>query len=180
MKKYQELLSFWFEELTPEQHFIASETVDTAIRGRFQDLYLQAEKCELWQWRSEPEGALAEIILLDQFSRNLFRGHADAFKNDNLALALAQNAVSKEMDKKLPIERRAFMYMPYMHSESIVVHEEAIRLFSQPGLEGNLAFEKSHLQTLKRFDRYPHRNLVLGRKNTPEEEQFLEKNPRGF
>ena len=133
----------------------------------------RAARCELWAWRGTPEGRLAEVLVLDQFSRNAWRDTARAFAQDPLALALAQEAVAGGHDLALPPPRRAFLYMPYMHSESLAVHEEALRLFGQPELAFNLDFERRHQAIVARFGRYPHRNAVLGRASTAEELDFL-------
>ena len=123
---------------------------------------------------------LAEIIILDQFSRNIHRGTPDAFAADPLALALAQEAVSSGADQALPVSRRAFLYMPFMHSESQAIHELAVRLFSASGLAENLKAELRHQAIITRFGRYPHRNSILGRISTPEEEAFLEEPGSSF
>ncbi|MGP1693328.1 MAG: DUF924 family protein, partial [Giesbergeria sp.] len=119
-------------------------------------------------------GLLAEIIVLDQFSRNVYRDNARAFASDALALALAQEMVAGAHDTALPVAQRAFAYLPFMHSESLAIHSQALLLFDQPGLEGNLRFERLHQDILQRFGRYPHRNAALGRRSTPEEEAFLQ------
>lgn len=118
--------------------------------------------------------------MLDQFSRNIYRHTPLAFAYDDLALALAREAVEKGMDKALIPAHKAFLYMPYMHSESIPVHKVALRLFGQPGLEANLEYEKKHKTIIDRFGRYPHRNHVLGRLSTPEELEFLKQPGSSF
>lgn len=170
---YQDILKFWFEETKPKQYFEKEEAFDALIRQRFSEVHRAAAQCELYGWRTRPEGRLAEIIVLDQFSRNLFRDSPRAFACDGMALVLAQEAVSSGADRALPAKQCAFLYMPYMHSESSLVHREAERLFSQPGLEENLKFERRHRAVIERFGRYPHRNAVLGRESTPEEKAFL-------
>jgi uncharacterized protein (DUF924 family) len=117
---------------------------------------------------------LAEVIVLDQFSRNIHRGTARAFACDPLALGLAQEAVALRADLQLEPALRAFIYMPYIHSESGLIHTEALRLLSAPGLEPNLESEVQHKAIIDRFGRYPHRNLALGRPSTAEELAFLE------
>jgi uncharacterized protein (DUF924 family) len=168
-----DVLDFWFGELTPEQWYKASDDVDAGIARRFGSLHAAAARCELFNWRASPEGRLAEIIVLDQFSRNIFRGQAAAFAQDALALALAQEAVRAGADALLRAAQRAFLYLPYMHSESAVIHAAALMLFDQPELENNLDFEQQHKAIIDRFGRYPHRNAVLGRVSTPEELAFL-------
>lgn len=167
------VLDFWFTALTPEQWYTQSDAVDATITARFGATHSAAALCELFGWRASPEGRLAEIIALDQFSRNMFRGSAGAFAQDALALALAQEAVVAGADMTLPPVQRAFLYLPYMHSESTVIHAVALTLFDAPGLENNLDFERQHKAIIDRFGRYPHRNAVLGRVSTPDEVAFL-------
>jgi uncharacterized protein (DUF924 family) len=168
-----EVLHFWFHEIESRLWFSKDSKFDDLIRERFTGIYHQVASCETYEWRKTPKGRLAEIIVLDQFSRNMFRDSALAFKNDTLALALAQEAVASGDDKKLSLIERSFLYMPYMHSESEKIHEEAVRLFSQKGLEGNLEFELLHKEMIDRFGRYPYRNEILGRDSTREELEFL-------
>lgn len=167
------VLRFWFEEIEPAAWWRKDAGFDALVGERFGALLASAARCELWSWRSTPEGRLAEILVLDQFSRNIHRDTAQAFAQDPLALALAQEAVAGGHDLPLPPARRAFVYMPYMHSESSAVHEQALRLFSQPELAFNLEFERRHKAIVDRFGRYPHRNAILGRPSTPEELAFL-------
>ena len=171
--KAQDILHFWFEELTDKQHFAKDEALDELIRSRFCPTLEAAARCELVAWRATPEGALAEIIVLDQFSRNIYRDSPRAFAQDSLALALAQGLVASGHDKQLSVKQRHFAYMPYMHSESPLIHEQAVQLFSQPGLEDGLDFELRHQAIITRFGRYPHRNAVLGRASSAKELAFL-------
>lgn len=167
------VLEFWFEDIEPAKWWKKNAAFDERVRHRFGRLHEQASRGELFGWRSSPQGRLAEIIVLDQFSRNIWRDDARAFACDGMALVLAQEAVAMGVDQALPVERRAFLYMPYMHSESLAIHEQAMRLFDAPGLESNLKFERRHMEILQRFGRYPHRNAVLGRQSTAEEDAFL-------
>ena len=168
-----DILHIWFTELTPEQHFAKDATLDESIRTRFGPTLDAAARCELFAWRATPEGRLAEILVLDQFSRNVYRDTARAFAQDALALALAQELVASGQDRSLPTAQRVFAYMPYMHSESLLIHQQALALFSQTGLEGSLAFEHKHRKILEQFGRYPHRNQILGRASTASEIAFL-------
>lgn len=168
-----DILRFWFSELTPQQHFAKDVALDESIRTRFGPTLEAAARCELFPWRATPEGRLAEILVLDQFSRNVYRDTVRAFAQDALALALAQELVTSGQDHSLPTAQRVFAYMPYMHSESALIHEQALKLFAQPGMENNLDFERRHKAIIDRFGRYPHRNAVLGRTSTPEELAFL-------
>lgn len=169
---YDDVLQFWFEQSTPAQWWQKDARFDAAIRSRFGELHAAAARAELWTWRDTPAGRLAEIIVVDQFSRNLYRDDARAFACDPLALALAQEAVRTGADKDIAAERRAFVYMPYMHSESKVIHSVAVDLFRERA-PGNLDYELRHKAIIDRFGRYPHRNAALGRDSTPEEIAFL-------
>lgn len=173
MLDFREVIFFWFEQIDSSYWFKKDEQFDLQIKARFLNYYKSVTRGETSHWRQSPEGRLAEILVLDQFTRNMFRGTARSFEGDELALKLAKEAVAAGDDLKLPIQQRAFLYMPYMHSEDQRTHEEAVRLFSQPGLENNLKFEILHKKIIDRFGRYPHRNDVLGRKSTPEELAFL-------
>lgn len=173
------VLKFWFEELTPEDWFRKSDDLDSLIKARFSKLLEGASQGELFPWRDTAEGRVAEIIVLDQFSRNIHRGTPKSFSSDPLALGLSQELVIQKLDKDLPLMMRSFAYMPYMHSESKIIHLEAIKLFSIEGLETNLDFEVQHKLIIDRFGRYPHRNEILGRTSTKEELEFL-KDHKGF
>lgn len=177
---YQQVLEFWFEEIEPRQWWVKDENLDTLIRDRFAVLYDKAKSCELFSWRSRPEGRLAEIITLDQFPRNMFRDTPDAFATDSLALALAQEAVSLGFDQSLTPSQRSFLYMPYMHSESRAIHEVAVPLFRKNANESAYEYELKHKEIIDRFGRYPHRNEILGRASTPEEVEFLKLPGSGF
>lgn len=175
-----DVLRFWFEEATPAQWWAKSDDFDRQIEARFGALHAAAMRGELYAWRHGADGAdpadgrLAEIIVLDQFSRNIHRGRREAFAGDGMALVLAQEAIAAGLDSRLEASRRAFLYLPYMHSESIAMHAVAVRLFASPGMEGNLDFELRHQAIIERFGRYPHRNAALGRPSTAAELEFLE------
>jgi uncharacterized protein (DUF924 family) len=169
----QDILHFWFEELSDKQHFVKDPVLDATIGKRFGATLEAAARCELFAWRSTAQGRLAEILVLDQFSRNVYRDTARAFAQDALALVLAQELVASGQDQSLNPAQRAFAYLPFMHSESLLVHTHAVSLFSQAGLENNLNFELRHRDILLRFGRYPHRNAMLGRSSTAEELFFL-------
>ena len=174
------VLDFWFKESTPEQWFSKSNLFDQHIQTHFFELHQHACAGELFSWRLTAQGRLAEIIVLDQFSRNLYRDDARAFAQDGMALILAQEAIALGLDASLNQTERAFLYMPYMHSESKLIHEEAILLFTQLGNENNLRFEKMHKAIIDQFGRYPHRNAVLGRTSSLEETAFLQQPNSSF
>lgn len=177
---YTEILKFWFEEIEPAQWWKKDVDFDRRLIDRFSGLHASATRCELFDWRITPQGRLAEIIILDQFSRNMFRDTPLAFAHDALALALAQEAVSTGADQALTPVQRSFLYMPYMHSESLKIHEVAVSLFERNGIKGNLDFELKHKSIIERFGRYPHRNSVLGRVSTAAEIEFLKQPGSGF
>jgi uncharacterized protein (DUF924 family) len=170
---HESVLQFWFHEITPAQWWKVDAEFDRQIVDRFSTLHSQAVCCELFEWRASPEGRLAEVIVLDQFSRNMYREDKRAFAADTLALALAQEAVAVRADVALSPEERVFIYMPYMHSESKLIHGVAESLFRQCGPVSNYEFELRHKAIIDRFGRYPHRNSILGRLSTAEELEFL-------
>lgn len=177
---YQTVLDFWFTEIDQEKWWVKEDSFDQLIRQRFSVIHHAAAQCELFGWRSTAAGRLAEIIVLDQFSRNMFRDSAAAFAQDALALILAQEAILLGVDQELSLQHRIFLYLPFMHSESMVIHEQAVKLFDQKGMEYNLDFELRHKAIIEQFGRYPHRNAALGRQSTPAELEFLKQPGSGF
>lgn len=178
--KHMEILKFWFEESDTSQWWSQDEQFDGLIVDRFSDIHSKAVRCELFEWRQTADGRLAEIIVLDQFSRNMFRDSALSFAYDSLALALSQEAIFVGADCKLNSPQQDFLYMPFMHSESLKIHEVALRLFKNNSNQSFLNFETEHRNILQKFGRYPHRNKILGRVSTSDETEFL-KGPRsGF
>lgn len=175
----QTVLDFWFKAEHQPFWFQKSADFDHAIFQQFADLHRQASQAELWTWRTTAKGRLAEIIILDQFSRNLFRDDARAFAQDPMAVALCQEAIACGADLALTGLERKFLYMPLMHSESVKVHEWAVEKFQQLGDALTLDFEMQHKAIIDRFQRYPHRNRILGRESTAEEVEFL-KTHHGF
>jgi len=167
------VLGFWFQEIQPAQWWRADPAFDELIATRFGALHQQAVRVELFPWRARPQGRLAELIVLDQFSRNIHRDTPLAFAADALALALAQEAVALGADLALPPEQRPFLYMPYMHSESPAIHAVGEPLIRERA-PANHDSEVRHRAIVDRFGRYPHRNAVLGRESTAEELAFLQ------
>lgn len=170
---YQRIIGFWFDEIEPALWWKKDETFDALLIKRFSKTHTLATRGELFAWRKEPAGRLAEIIVLDQFSRNMFRDSALAFANDAMSLTLAQEAVGCGADQVLTPLQRSFLYLPYMHSESVKIHEVAVELFRKNGIQSNLEFEFSHKKIIEKFGRYPHRNKLLGRPSTDAEIEFL-------
>jgi uncharacterized protein (DUF924 family) len=175
-----DVLHFWFEELKENDWFDKNPALDMKIKERFSELYFQAVRGELFTWRKTIQGRLGEIILLDQISRNMFRDTANSFQYDFLALVLSQEAsLHKDLNELTPTQK-GFLFLPFMHSESLKVHQQAVALFSEPGLEYNLKYLLQHTAIIKQFGRYPHRNKILGRISTDEEIEFLKKPNSSF
>jgi len=180
MMAYSRIIDFWFEKIKPGQWWQKNSGFDQMITERFGAVHEAAACGELYEWRDHALGRLAEIIVLDQFSRNIYRDEKESFDYDNEALILAQEAVRHHSNKALSAAQKAFLYMPYMHSESVLIHQLAVQLFSKPGLEANLEFELQHKAIIDRFGRYPHRNKILGRVSTEEELAFLQEPGSSF
>jgi len=178
--KLGEVLRFWFEELTHEQRFSGDAEVDAMIVDRFTDIHAQVAAGEYWKYRTDANSYLAEVIVLDQFSRQLFRESGLAFAYDGMALTLAQHAIAAGLDQKLDPAERMFLYMPFMHSESRLIHEQAVPLFESLGIEEALQYEHIHKDIIDQFGRYPHRNERLDRKMTDKEKEYLANNQESF
>jgi uncharacterized protein (DUF924 family) len=170
---HTEILSFWFDEIEPRLWFASDKNFDDLIRQRFLGVMQQAAVGELYAWRATAEGRLAEIIVLDQFSRNVYRNTANAFAQDPIALVLAQEAVASGALNVLNATQRSFLLLPYMHSESDQIHLVAESLYKEFAPAENYDYELRHKAIIDRFGRYPHRNEALGRTSTPEEIEFL-------
>jgi uncharacterized protein (DUF924 family) len=176
----QRVLSFWFNETDPKKWYAKDSHFDEEVKALFEGTYNEVVAGNTTSWRKTAQGRLAEVIVLDQFSRNMFRDSPKAFAADEMAQNLAREAVRLGEDQMLSPTEKAFLYMPYMHSESKKLHQEAVRLYGQKGLEDNLKYEMLHKSIIDRFGRYPHRNIALGRKSTPEELEFLKQPNSSF
>ena len=170
---HRELLRFWFDEIDPASWWSARPEFDALVRQRYGGVLERAARGECFNWRADAPGRLAEIIVLDQCSRNIHRGTPAAFAQDPMALALAQEAVARGCHHELDPVRRGFLFLPFMHSESRLIHETAEALYREFGAASNLDFELRHKAIIERFGRYPHRNEILGRASTAEEIEFL-------
>jgi len=187
-----QVLDFWFgppgSPLRGTQRpewFRKDEAFDASIRERFGALLERALRGELAAWAATARGALAQVVLLDQFTRNAWRGTPRAFAGDARALAAAQAMVAARQDRALPPEQRAFVYLPFEHAESLAMQEEALRHFrglaaEAPDMAESLDYALRHHAIVQRFGRFPHRNAILGRASTPEELAFLEQPGSGF
>lgn len=169
----KKVLKFWFEEHGPDDWYSGLADFDAKLVARFATTHAELAAGEGFSWRGDAHGRLAEIIVLDQFSRQIFRNDRRAFASDGMALVLAEEAVAGGHAQKLNASEHAFLLMPYMHSESVIVHEEAVRLFTALGNEGMLKYEISHFDVIKKFGRFPKRNDALGRVSTLEEIAYI-------
>ena len=169
----QDVVSFW-RAAGPEKWFEKDAAFDAAIRERFLDTHLAAARGELSDWEPTPEGAYALLILLDQFPRNLFRGSAQAFASDALALAIAERAIARGFDRHFEGEERRFLYMPFMHAEDLAHQERCVALCAASDDADGVKFAEIHREIIRDFGRFPHRNPVLGRSTTPAEREFLD------
>jgi len=178
-----DILEFWFGREGDAHHgsfrpewFSKNDAFDREIRERFLKVFEAAERDALDSWRGEAHSALALIIVLDQFPRNMFRGERRSFATDEKALSVTQHAMEKGLDRALPPLQRAFLYMPLMHSEDLSHQRQSVSLFTELDRQTRgtqSSFAQRHLEIIERFGRFPHRNAVLGRSSTPEEVEFL-------
>jgi uncharacterized protein (DUF924 family) len=167
----EDVYRFWFEELRPEAWFRTDEATDAAIRHRFSKLYQSLAKTTPVGER--PRQAVAGVIVLDQFPRNMFRGLPEAYATDPMALGLAKAAINAGFDRVVGLRERQFLYMPLQHSEDRAVQRRSVELFADLGAPDLLGFAEHHKAIIERFGRFPHRNAILGRHSTPEEIEFL-------
>ena len=176
----QQILDFWFSPATQPHWFAQSAAFDQQVHSRFAAVLAQAAAAELAHWRATLAGRVAEIIVLDQFSRNVYRNTPQAFAQDGMALVLAQECVRQADFAQLNVDERKFAIMPMMHSESVAVHRVAVPLFERYTDALTLDFERRHQVIVERFGRYPHRNALLGRASSPEELAFLQQEGSSF
>jgi uncharacterized protein (DUF924 family) len=187
----QEILDFWFgKSNSPEfgksqkKWFEKNVDFDSEVRSRFLSQYELAVSGQLDSWQDSAQECLALIIILDQFSRNMFRGTSQAFATDSKALIAADRAVKNKFDRSLLAVQRWFLYLPFEHSENIEHQQKSVELFSQLGGDSEnemvIDYARRHLEIIERFGRFPHRNQILGRETTPEEAEFLKQPGSGF
>ena len=177
-----QILEFWFAETPSKRWYVADPGFDAEIRRRFESTWSEARDGALDGWAAGSDGALALILLLDQFSRNMFRGEGQAFSTDAKARFVASLAVEQGYDRAAPSGRRQFFYMPFMHSELLADQDRCIALFREnlPDDKSSLSFALKHRDVIARFGRFPARNKALGRATTAEEAEFLASHPGGF
>ncbi len=168
-----EIVSFW-TEAGKDRWFKSDPAFDAEIRERFLDTYEAGAAGKLSRWDRSPEEALALVLLLDQFPRNMFRATPRAFATDQLALDAAKHAIDAGYDGKVAADLQPFFYMPFMHSEELAEQERCVALMKQGGNQENIKYAEIHRDAIKQFGRFPHRNEILGRQSTPEEIAYLE------
>jgi uncharacterized protein (DUF924 family) len=172
----EEVLQFWLDEIGPEGWYEASDLLDDQIRTKFEDTWRAACEGKFSLWLTYPTGALAYIILTDQFSRNMFRGEGEAFASDKIALAAAKSAIDKGWDKRIDEPARQFFYMPLMHSENLCDQDRCVRLMCERMLgarESKLLHARAHREVIRKFGRFPYRNEALHRTTTAMERDYL-------
>ena len=169
----QDVITFW-REAGPDRWFEKNEAFDRAIKSRFLRTHDAAAAGNLAAWQDTAEGALALVLLLDQFPRNMFRGEARAFATDPLARQVARHALQRGFDRAVAEELRTFFYLPFMHSEELGDQERCLKLYEALGDAEGIRYAEIHADIIRRFGRFPHRNAILGRVTTPEEKSFLD------
>jgi uncharacterized protein (DUF924 family) len=163
-----DILKFWFG-LTPEQWWGGGVELDHRVRERFLKLWAEKRQLPVDCFLGDSLTALAAVILFDQFPRNMFRGHADQYSTDHLALGIAKGAVDKGLDSELQAQERGFLYMPFQHSEEAGDQRQSLLLFTELGDANQLNYAHVHHDLIARFGRFPHRNALLGRPSRPDE-----------
>ncbi len=171
--EYAPLHDFWFSDAVRPRWFDSTPALDQDIRERFESLYLRAMAGELADWLATPDGALALVIVLDQLPLNMYRGLADAYASGERAVAAARAALERGHDQAIDLDRRAFLYLPFMHSEALADQDLSVRLFGAAGMGSSLRWAEHHREIVRRFGRFPHRNDALGRASTPDELAYL-------
>lgn len=172
-----DVLSFWLDEVGPDGWYSVDEELDARVRDRFEALWENATEGALSLWLTYPSGALAYVILTDQFPRNMFRGSAKAFSTDRAALTVAKSAIDKDWDLKIDEPARQFFYLPLMHSENLVDQERCVRLMCQRMPQhgaSNLMHARAHREVIRQFGRFPYRNVALSRSTTTQEQAYVE------
>jgi uncharacterized protein (DUF924 family) len=181
MQSADDVLNFWFVDHGPDDWFAGKAEFDAEIEKRFAQTHFHVSRGEAWEWRARPEGRLAEIIVLDQFSRQLYRRRPEAFAQDRMALVLAQEMVGQGLDLQFEHPRRGFIYLPFMHAESAAIQSASVRLYEALADENQLKYAQEHKKCVDQFGRFPFRNEPLGRDSTEEELDYMaEHAERGF
>ncbi|OOZ34500.1 DUF924 family protein [Solemya velesiana gill symbiont] len=169
-----EIIDFWFSERVKKQWLSSTEALDKEIRDRYQALWRKAAAGELDDWQDSPLGSLALVIIMDQFPLNMFRNQATSFSMEQKAVEITCQGIETGQHQELEKEHLSFLFMPLMHSEDLEMQDLSVKLYREHGLDSNLKFAEHHRDLIKRFGRFPHRNRILGRTSTIEEERYLQ------
>lgn len=174
LRTSDDVLAFWFSDRVQPLWFNSTPEFDNELRENYLETYQAALNGELVGWEETPQGTLALVICLDQFPLNMFRNKADSFAGEESSRMVANRAIERGFDEKLDGKQKAFLYMPFMHSENLADQDRVLELFSRAGLEHNLKWAKHHRGLVERFGRFPHRNAILDRESTAEEMAYLQ------
>jgi len=169
----EEIIDYWYSPEISRQWFASTAQLDAEIKTKYETLWQTAAGGELDHWQASPQGCLALIIILDQFPLNMYRNRPESFSTEAKSIEIARHAVEKRFDRVLPQQQKAFLYMPFMHSEKLPDQDLSVKLFTEAGLKENQHFAEHHRELIRRFGRFPHRNKILNRKSTPEEIDYL-------
>ena len=169
----EDIIEFWFSDAISKLWFKSTPEFDQQLRESYLETWQQAKNGALDHWKETPAGCLALVILLDQFPLNMFRDRAERYSTEAQSREVARVALERDFDRSLDAQKKAFLYMPFMHSEDLSDQELALKLYDQPGLESNLRFARHHHDIVARFGRFPHRNEMLGRRSSEAEIEYL-------
>jgi len=169
----KEIIDYWFSARIKQHWFSSVLELDDEIRDSYATVWEKAAAGDLDGWADHPDGSLALIIILDQFPLNMFRGEAKCFSTESKVIDVARHAIDRSFDERLPREQLAFLFMPFMHSERLEDQDLAVSLYRQYNLEANISFAEHHQGIVRRFERFPHRNAILGRESTADEISYL-------
>ena len=167
------IIDFWFSEPVKKLWYKSTPAFDQQLLEQYQAVWRQAKEGDLNHWRNSASGCLALVIVLDQLPLNMFRGQAKSFSSEKQAIEISHWAIAQGFDQEIAPDKLSFLYVPLMHSESVSDQILSVKLFTDANLESNLRFAKHHRDLIEEFGRFPHRNVILGRKSTPQEIEYL-------
>ena len=170
----KDIVDFWFAEECRKCWFNATSEMDEMIRKRFESIWRDARDNKLRSWMDSAEGCLALVIILDQFPLNMYRGKAESFSTEAASREVARYAIEQGFDQNMSVEEKGFLFLPFMHSENMEDQNESIALFERAGMTDNLKWARHHRDIVQRFGRFPHRNNILGRENSQQEDVYLQ------
>jgi uncharacterized protein (DUF924 family) len=173
MDNPQDILEFWFSDAVRPRHFRSTAEFDQQLKERYLAVWQRAKSGQLDEWLSSREGCLALVIILDQFPLNMFRDQPEGYSTEQQSRDVARHAIRTGFDEQLPVDQRAFLYLPFMHSEALFDQDYSVALFEKAGMQESLKWAKHHRQIVRQFGRFPHRNAVLGRQSSQAELAYL-------